>query len=116
MTTQETNVSETTMTEDNETGYDTGQKIVGGLMIWVGIRCTLQYVVLPFLLPLIGLSSAISLWLSVGVSLFALCLMGFNLRRLWDTNWRWRYLTMSAIAGAIVVMFLYLDIQELLGA
>lgn len=89
--------------------------IVGGLMLWVAARCTLQYVVLPFILPLAGVSGSLSVWLSAAISLFALGLIIFNLRRLWRTNWRWRYLALSLVSGGAIALFLVLDIQALLG-
>lgn len=110
MTNSETSLNEATRVERNS------DVIVGGAMVWVALRCTVQYVILPFVLPLAGLSSAISLWLSAAISLFALGLMLFNLRRLWRTNWRWRYLALSLVAGSAIVLFLYLDLTELFGA
>lgn len=110
MTNPETSLNETTQAELNSGG------IVGGLMLWVALRCTVQYVLLPFVLPLVGLSAAVSLWLSAAISLFALGLMLFNLQRLWRTSWRWRYLALSLVAGSAIVLFLYLDLTELFGA
>ncbi|MGQ0600372.1 MAG: hypothetical protein ACT4QE_01595 [Anaerolineales bacterium] len=111
MTNTETHVPEIVEAERDRSGG-----IVGGLMIWVAVRCTLQYVVLPFVLPLMGVSGSVSLWLSAAISIFALGLMLFNLQRLWRTSWRWRYLALSVIAAGAIVIFLYLDIKELLGA
>lgn len=110
MTNSKTSLNEATRVERNS------DVIVGGTMMWVALRCTVQYVILPFVLPLAGLSSAISLWLSAAISLFALGLMLFNLRRLWRTSWRWRYLALSLVAGSAIVLFLYLDLTELFGA
>jgi hypothetical protein len=110
VTNPETSLNETTQAELNSGG------IVGGLMLWVALRCTVQYVLLPFVLPLVGLSAAVSLWLSAAISLFALGLMLFNLQRLWRTSWRWRYLALSLVAGSAIVLFLYLDLTELFGA
>jgi hypothetical protein len=93
---------------------DTSGGIVGGLMLWVAVRCTLQYVILPFILPVVGVSGSASLWLSVAVSVFALGMMLFNLRRLWRTDWRWRYLALSLVAGSAIAVFLYFDLNELL--
>lgn len=92
-----------------------GDRVVGGAMLWVAVRCTLQYVLLPFVLPLIGLNDSFSAWLSAAISLFALGMMVFNIRRLWPTSWRWRYLALSAVTGSIIVLFLALDIQALWG-
>lgn len=108
VTDSETSLNEISSAEMKSDG------IVGGVMLWAALRCTVQYVLLPFLLPLVGLSSSISLWLSAAISLFALGLILFNLKRLWHTNWRWRYLGLSLVASSAIVLFLYLDVTELL--
>jgi len=111
MTNIKAELTEVTTPEEDKSG-----NIVGGLMVWVAVRCTLQYVILPFVLPVVGVSGSASLWLSAAISVLALGIMVFNLRRLWNTPWRWRYLTLSLVAGSAIVLFLYLDLKELLGA
>ncbi|MCS6909725.1 MAG: hypothetical protein NZM11_04045 [Anaerolineales bacterium] len=110
MINSETSLNETTRAELKN------DAVVGGVVLWAALRCTVQYVLLPFVLPLIGLSGAVSLWLSAAISLFALGVMLFNLKRLWHSRWRWRYLALSLVAGSVIVLFLYLDLTELLGA
>jgi hypothetical protein len=97
-----------------EQDIEVGQRVLGGSLVVVAIRCTLQYVVLPFVLPLVGVGTQISLWLSSALEVFALGLMAYNVRRLWRTSWRWRYLGLSLLMGSMLVMFLILDLQALL--
>ena len=80
----------------------------------VAIRCTLQYVMLPFVLPLIGVSSRLSIWLSGALELFALGFMIYNVRRLWNTSWRWRYIGLSTLTASVLLFFLYEDVTALL--
>ena len=91
-----------------------GESIFNGLMVWAAVRCGLQYVILPFLLPFIRLSDATSIWLNIGISLFAIALIGRNIFRLWNTSWRKRYLLWSLVAICIIAVFLFLDIKALL--
>jgi len=83
-------------------------------MAWVAVRCTLQYIVLPFALPLFGVSGSLSIVISLALSLFALGLMAYNVIQLWPTSWRWRYLGLSAVMMLIIGLFVALDIRALL--
>jgi hypothetical protein len=94
---------------------EVGRRVLGGSMVIVAIRCTLQYVVLPFVLPLLGIGTQVSLWLSSALEVFALGMMVYNVRRLWRTSWRWRYLGLSLLMGSVLVMFLIIDLQALFG-
>lgn len=89
-------------------------RLMGGSLLFVAIRCTLQYVLLPFALPFMGLSSTISIALSAALDVIALGMIVYNIRRLWNTSWRLRYLVLSAIMIAIIGVFLYNDFSILL--
>jgi hypothetical protein len=91
-----------------------GNRIMGGSLLFVAIRCTLQYVILPFVLPFIGLSSTFSIAISAVLELIALALIIYNIPRLWHTSWRWRYVGLSAFTITIIVIFLYYDARLLL--
>jgi hypothetical protein len=102
------------MQTPSDTKLKRSDRILGGSLAWVALRCTLQYIVLPFVLPFMGVSGTLSIILSAILSVFALGMMAFNVWQLWDTSWRWRYLGLSAIMGSIVTLFLYLDVRALL--
>lgn len=91
-----------------------GDRIIGGSMIFVAIRCTIQYVLLPFVLPFVGLTNNFSVILSTIFEVIALAAIAYNLVHLWNTNWRKRYLLLSAFSGSLILVFLYYDIQYLL--
>ena len=91
-----------------------GESIFNGFMLWAACRCGVQYILFPFLLPLIRLSDSVSIWLNIGISLFAITIMGWNIVRLWNTAWRKRYLIWSGIAISIILVFLYSDFTALL--
>jgi hypothetical protein len=83
-------------------------------LIFVSIRCTLQYVILPFVLPWFGLGGIFSIVISLVLEVVALGSIIFNIWQLWNTSWRWRYLGLSALMISIIILFLYLDVQHLL--
>lgn len=101
---------------NTETNADSQRatKVVGSSMVFVAIRCTLQYVILPFVLPFFGLSNDISAVLSLAIELFALGMIGYNVWRLWNTSWRWGYLAWSTLMVFIITVFLISDIRILM--
>ncbi|MEX2162163.1 MAG: hypothetical protein WD751_09645 [Anaerolineales bacterium] len=84
-------------------------RLTGGYLVFVAIRCTLQYVVLPFLLPFLGLSGSLSVGIATAIDLLALGLIAYNIVNLWNTSWRWRYLALSVPMVAILLIFLFQD-------
>ncbi len=90
-----------------------GDRIMGGSLLFVAIRCTLQYVILPFVLPFIGLSSTFSIVISAILEVVALAVIIYNIQRLWHTSWRWRYIGLSVFTVTIIVIFLYYDARLL---
>ena len=115
-------MSSTVVVDDNREAVDArderevehGRRVLTRSVAVVALRCTLQYVILPFVLPFIGLSGAVSIWLSTALELFALGMMAFNVRRLWPTSWRWRYIGLSTLTGSFLLIMLYVDISALL--
>jgi hypothetical protein len=84
-------------------------RFMGSYVLFVAVRCTFQYVLFPFVLPLIGLNNSLSTGITAAVDVFALGMIGYNIRRLWNTSWRWRYIALSAIMVSILGVFLYKD-------
>lgn len=101
---------------NSEARLKRSDRILGGSFVFVAIRCTLQYVVLPFILPLFGIGGTFSVILSLALEIFALGLMAYNVWQLWPTSWRWRYLALSAVAATLVSIFIYTDVVALMGA
>lgn len=84
-------------------------RYTGGYLAFVAVRCTLQYVLLPFMLPLLGLSGSLSVGISAAIDVLALGLIIFNIFNLWNTSWRWRYILLSVVMVSILSIFLYQD-------
>ncbi len=84
-------------------------RLTGGYLAFVAVRCTLQYVLLPFVLPFFGLGGAVSVGISAAIDMLALGLILYNVVNLWNTSWRWRYLALSVIMISILAVFLVQD-------
>jgi hypothetical protein len=88
-------------------------RLVGSYLVFVAVRCTIQYVLVPFVLPFFGLGGTLSTAVAIAIDLLALGMIAFNIWRLWGTSWRWRYLALSAVMITILVIFLYNDLRAL---
>jgi hypothetical protein len=106
-------MTETTPLTDEEFGRVS--TVMGGSLAFVAIRCTLQYIVLPFVLPILGIGTTFSVTFSAVLEIFALGMIAYNIYRLWHTDWRWRYMSFSSFIAFIILVFLYLDLRVLLG-
>lgn len=91
-----------------------GDRMVKGSIAFVAIRCTIQYIVLPFVLPFLGLGGGLALWLGIAIDVIALTTIAYNVRRLWNTSWRWRYLGMAVVMAAIIAVLLAQDLRLVL--
>ncbi|HMN28479.1 MAG TPA: hypothetical protein PKE45_10030 [Caldilineaceae bacterium] len=88
-------------------------RVMNGSLIFVATRCTLQYVVLPFVLPWFGIGGRFSVVISAVLEVVALGMIAFNLRQLWNTDWRWRYMGLSVLTVSLIIIFLYFDLRNL---
>lgn len=79
-------------------------------------RCTLQYVLLPIVLPLIGLTTDISLPLVILLDLLAITMLVRSLRYFWQTRHPRRFdmLPLSLVILFIIFFSLGFDIWQLL--
>lgn len=70
-----------------------------------GLRCILQYVILPIALPLIGLAGGFSLAIVLVLDMLALTLLISSLRFFWRTRHPRRF-DMLPLAGVIIILVL----------
>ena len=81
-------------------------------------RCTVQYVLLPFVLPWIGLASSIPPWVTLVLGGIALASLARNVRYLWRLHHarRWSYLGLASIVATALGLFMAMDLHNLLGS
>jgi hypothetical protein len=105
-------VSATSAPLPDESG---AQRAFNFSLIFTGIQCTLQYIIFPFVLPLLGVATSITLPLLIGINILAIVSMLFSLRRFWQINYKhkWVYLLMSLVLIAAQVAFISLGITRL---
>jgi hypothetical protein len=93
------------------------ERAFGASLLFSGVRCILQYAILPFVLPLIGVAADTAVWISLAINLLAVTMIFYSLRRFWQIKYRyrWQYLGVAVIALILLGAFLLLDIQDILG-
>ena len=91
-------------------------RTIGLALVISGVRCTLQYLILPVVLPLIGLASGFSLIIAMALDLVALWLLISGLRYLWQTRHPHRFdmLPLSAAILAVIVGSFAYDVWRLI--
>ena len=81
-------------------------------MLISATRCTLTYVVFPFVLPAVGFASGVGPILGILIGVIALTSDVFTIRRFFsvDHKYRWHF---SAVALAVIVLLLVLLVQDI---
>ena len=78
-----------------------------------GVRCLLTYIVLPFVLPLVGLAAGVTPVVGALIGVIAIACIVSSMRRFWraDHRARWGY---TAFGGVMIVFLVVLVIRDLL--
>lgn len=95
-------------------GRAAGDRLFTGSLAFVALRCTVRYIALPFLLPLVGLSGGLSAVIALVIDAVAAMTIVLNVRRLWSTSWRWRYVGLGVVMMGIIAILAWGDLQTLL--
>jgi hypothetical protein len=84
-------------------------------MVLSGLRCLLSYVVLPVLLPAIGVARGVGPAIGIPISLVALVFDWRGIRRFWlaDHHQRWLFSALYLVVGGMVFALLVVDIVSL---
>lgn len=82
-------------------------------MLISATRCTLTYVVFPFVLPAIGLATGVGPILGIIIGVVAMVCDVFTIRRFFsvDHKWRWHF---SAVALAVICLLAVLLVQDVI--
>lgn len=77
------------------------------------IRCTLAYVVFPFVAPLIGLAPGVGPLVGLPIATVALVANVVSIRRFHRSDHRWKW-PVSALNGGIIVLVSILIVNDLI--
>ncbi|MGF1505844.1 MAG: hypothetical protein GYB64_16770, partial [Chloroflexi bacterium] len=91
------------------------ENTLGLSLAFSATRCIIQYMVLPFLLPVIGLAGAFAVGITTAINIVAIAALVGSLRRMWRINYKhkWRYFALAAPAFVVLVVFLAMDVIAL---
>jgi ABC-type iron transport system FetAB permease component len=81
------------------------------LMLSAG-RCVIQYIILPFILPLIGVAGQMATGISLVINVVAVAAILASVRRLWQINYsrKWAYLGVAVGALVFIAFFVMFDL------
>jgi hypothetical protein len=104
-------------TTSGRTEFDSAQRAFSTSVLVSAVRCTLTYVVFPFLAPLVGLAPGVGPVLGLVIGTIAIVANVFSIRRFWRARHPWR-VPVSAINVGIIVLvavLMFFDLRELFG-
>lgn len=76
-------------------------------------RCLVMYIVLPFVLPIVGIASGASPAIGLTIGILAIISIVYSIRRFWraDHSKRWHY---TAFGGTIIAFLVYLSVKDVI--
>ena len=101
--------------DETETTQDStrAERAFGLSLVFSAVRCVLQYVILPFVLPVFGFAADAAVPVVLAINLVAIVAILYSVRRMWriDYKYKWQYLLVGAAALLILFVFLYADLN-----
>ena len=99
-----------------DTELESASKTFSTSMVISGIRCTLTYVVFPWLLPLLGVAGGITAGPGLPIGLVAIFFNVWSIHRFWksDHKLKWIVARINVCVIVLLSILVTLDISELL--
>lgn len=91
---------------------DTPERLFSFSIIVSAVRCTLAYVVFPWLLPLLGVAGGVGPGVGLVIGTAAIAANGYSVRRFWRADHRWK-IPITVLNGTIVVLLSILVVSDL---
>ena len=82
------------------------QKAFQTSVVVAGFRCLVMYILLPFVLPAIGIAAGVGPWIGLVIAIAAIVAVTMSIRRFWraDHSKRWHY---TVIGTAVIAFMIY---------
>ena len=92
-------------------------RIFGTSIFLSALRCLLSYIVLPIVLPAIGVAKGVGPVIGIPVGALALTFDYLGIRRFWlaDHHQRWAFTALYAAVGGMVLALVVVDIVNAVG-
>lgn len=92
------------------------ENVFGLSLFFSGARCVVQYALLPFVLPVIGVTGNFAIQLMLVITVIAVIAIITSLRRFWriDYAYKWQYLIVALVGLTILFAYIYEDVRLLL--
>jgi len=105
-------------TEANVNEADQPERLFSQSILISAVRCVLTYVVFPFVLPIVGITSGIGSTIGLIVGTIAIVANVFSIRRFWKADHKYKVPVSLLNLGIIVllVVLVILDAQNLSGS
>ncbi|MDQ7026340.1 MAG: hypothetical protein Q9P44_12385 [Anaerolineae bacterium] len=102
--------------ESDESAPNTGEGAFSFALLFSGVRCIIMYVILPFVLPVLGIAGHFGVAIDIVINVIAIAAIVYSLRRFWTINYKrkWQYLPVAVVAFVLLIAFIALDISTLL--
>jgi hypothetical protein len=84
-------------------------------LLFSGVRCILMYAIIPFVLPLLGITGLFAQQVDIVINLLAIAALIYSVRRFWKINYRGKvaYTLVAVVAFVFLLVFIALDLREL---
>lgn len=117
MTTTETTATALGTNAPSQTTPDDATRVFSTSILISAVRCTLAYVLFPWVLPAVGIAGGVGPGIGLAVGIVAI---GFNvasIRRFHRSNhaWKWPITALNATVIGLLVILAAIDVGDLLG-
>lgn len=108
---------QTTHTETTQISAESAQRAFNWAIVISGIRCLIAYILLPFIIPIIGIAEGVGPWLGIGIGLVAIVANLFSIRRFSRSTHRWRtpVIAINCVVIALLLVLMAIDVSAVIG-
>ncbi|GJM38221.1 MAG: hypothetical protein DHS20C19_15880 [Acidimicrobiales bacterium] len=99
-------------TRPETTDHADAERAFSKSLLVSAVRCTLTYVLIPFVFPIIGFGTGVGPWIGVPIGLAAIVANVVSIRRFHRADHKWKW-PMSAINVGIIVLLIVLVAVDL---